>query len=111
MRFRRSGKYNAKRTEVDGITFASMAEARRYQELKMLQSAGEIEELELQPSYDLIVNNIKVCAYRGDFRYRDRRKGLDEVVEDVKGVRTREFVIKAKLMRALFGIDVREVQA
>ena len=69
VRARRS-KFRAVRTTVDGITFASKAEARRYQELRLLEKAGVITELELQPRYQLAVNNMDICEYRADFTYR-----------------------------------------
>jgi hypothetical protein len=101
-------KYGAIRTEVDGVTFASKAEARRYAELKLLERAGEIAQLELQPRYPLVVNGVKVATYVGDFRYIERG-GL--VVEDTKGVRTPVYKLKAKLMLAVHGITVKEVEA
>ena len=98
-------KYGNKKTEVDGITFDSKAEARRYGELKLLERAGEIRSLELQPSFALEVNGVHVCRYIGDFRYVDMRDS-SIVVEDVKGVETKEFRIKKKLMQAIHGISV-----
>lgn len=94
-------KYRNQPTEVDGIRFASKREARRYCDLKLLEKAGEIAELRLQPRFPLIVNNIHVCTYVGDFTYLDRNTDR-EVVEDTKGVRTKEFIIKAKLFHALY---------
>ena len=103
-------KFGAKKTVLDNITFASRAEAQRYAHLKLLLRIGEITDLELQPSFDLVVNGHKVCRYIADFRYRETATG-ETVVEDVKSAPTRtpEYRIKRKLMAALFGIDVREV--
>lgn len=98
-------KYRAKRTEVDGITFASRMEAQRYTELRALEQAGEISGLELQPRYDLVVNGVKIGRYVADFRYREDGR---LVVEDVKGVKTALYRLKKKLVRALYGIEVRE---
>jgi hypothetical protein len=103
-------KYGAIRTEVDGVTFASRAEARRYVELKLLERAGEIECLELQPRYLLVVNGVKIGAYVGDFKYLDTRTGR-RTVEDVKGVKTPVFRLKSKLVKALYDIDIVEVAA
>jgi dsDNA-binding SOS-regulon protein len=64
-------KYGAVRTEVDGISFASKKEARRYSELKLLERAGEIADLQLQPRFPLTVNGVRVCTYVADFQYRD----------------------------------------
>ncbi len=104
-------KYRNRRTEVDGVTFASKREARRYQELALMQKAGVISGLELQPRYPLVVNGVKVGTYVADFRYRESPENgfLLLVVEDAKGVRTPVFRLKAKLMKALHGIEIREV--
>jgi hypothetical protein len=98
-------KFNAKRTEVDGITFDSKKEAARYLQLKLLQKAGQIQDLELQPEYPMIVNNRKVCSYRADFRYTENGKNI---VEDTKGIRTAMYRLKAKLFKALYGFDIYE---
>lgn len=107
----RSNKFNARRTELDGIAFASKAEAKRYAHLKLLARVGEIADLELQPKYDFVVNGLKVCSYLADFRYRVPATG-EVVVEDVKSAPTRtpEYRIKRKLMKAIHGIEVVEVQ-
>lgn len=104
----RRGKYGNKRTELDGIVFASAAEAKRYSELKLLERAGEISGLELQPRYQLVVKGHKVCTYVGDFRYLDKTGA--PVTEDVKGVATDAFKIKARLFRALMGRDIQIIK-
>ena len=100
-------KYRNRKTVVDGITFDSQKEANRYGELKLLQAAGEIAELELQPHYPLVVNEVLICSYRGDFRYRVVDSGA-LVIEDSKGMKTPAYRLKAKLMKALFGITILE---
>lgn len=93
-------KYNAVRTEVDGILFHSKGEARRYGELKMLEREGEISNLELQPEFVLLDGfvrdgkRIQAIKYRADFKYVE-----DDIVviEDFKGKETAEFRIKRKL--------------
>lgn len=101
-------KYGNKKTEFNGIAFDSMAEAKRYYILTIRQSMGEISGLELQPRYPLVVGTTKVCTYVADFRYVDTKTG-ETVVEDVKGVKTPVYRLKAKLMLALHGIRVVEV--
>lgn len=101
-------KYRSIPTAVDGITFASRAEARRYGHLKLLQQAGAISGLELQPRFPLIVNGVKVCTYVADFRYVDRKR---TIVEDVKGCRTQVYRLKRALMLACYGIEIAEVDA
>ncbi len=100
-------KYGNKKTVVDGITFDSIKEGKRYSELRLLEKAGEISELELQPKYDLVINNIKVCRYVGDFKYRLGTCG-QYILEDCKGFKTQTYRLKAKLMKAVHGIVVTE---
>lgn len=100
-------KYRNKKTVVDGITFASKKEANRYGELKILLRAGIITGLEMQRRYPLVVNGLKICTYISDFDYFNESNKA--VVEDVKGVRTREYILKKKLMLACYGIEIKEV--
>ena len=102
-------KYGARRVELDGYTFDSAMEARRYGELQLLARAGAIMALEVHPRYDLVVNGLQVGVYTADFRYRTAEG--EDVVEDVKGVRTRDYVLRKRLVAALYGVQVREVQA
>jgi hypothetical protein len=102
-------KYGAIRTEVDGISFASKKEARRYSELRLLERAGDIGALVLQPRYPLKVNGKLICTYVADFEYYPADPQKSKVVEDAKGVRTPVFAIKAKLFEALHGFPVTEV--
>jgi hypothetical protein len=100
-------KYGAKR--VDG--FDSLKEARRYQELLLMQKAGEISDLQRQAKFALRVNGIHVCNYFADFTFTESIMGQKAlVVEDVKSSATRTpvFILKKKLMWACLAIDVRE---
>jgi hypothetical protein len=101
---RKPNKYGAKKTEVDGITFDSRLEARRYVQLKALQAAGEIHGLKLQPRYEFVVNGVHVGRYTPDFRYMDNEGDIH--TEDVKGVRTRDLSLRLKLMQAIHGVTV-----
>ena len=103
----RRNKYNAKKTEIDGFVFDSKKEARRYQDLTLLERAGEITELECQPKFPIYVNQEKVCTYIADFRYLDIKENA-YIVEDVKGVKTAIYRLKKKLMKAAYGIEIRE---
>jgi len=87
-------KYSAEPCVVDGVRFASKAEARRYGELQLLVRAGQIVDLQLQPRYALPAG----IVYVGDFAYTEAGK---QVCEDVKGVETQAFRLKARLMREL----------
>lgn len=113
-------KYHNKTAVRDGIEFDSRKEAKRYRELELLQMAGEISELEIQKKFVLIPAQREAakgkkkgrviereCSYIADFVYRDEKGNL--VVEDTKGVRTKDYIIKRKLMLYLKGIRIREV--
>ena len=103
-----ANKYGAKKTEIDGFVFDSKAESRRYSELKLLEKAGEIRDLELQPNYAIVVNKTYIAAYFSDFRYFDiTRKEI--VVEDVKGMKTPVYRLKKKLVEAIYGIHIMEI--
>lgn len=104
--FAKPSKYRNVKTTVDGVTYDSKKEAKRAGELALLQRAGEISDLQRQVRYLLDVNGVPICHYRADFTYRERGAGF--VVEDVKGVRTPEFILKSKLMLAVHGITIRE---
>lgn len=92
----------------DGIRFDSKREADRWLELRLLEKAGEITDLERQRSFPLVVNNRLVCSYRSDFAYIEAREGK-LVVEDAKGWRTEVYNLKRKLFHAVFGFEIREV--
>ena len=112
---RRQGKYKVRhdaegkeRRTIDGITFDSEKEAGRYFELKLLKAAGGISQLTCQVRFQLRVNDELICSYVADFVYIDLISG-QRVVEDVKGKRTREYIIKKRLMKACHNIEVQEV--
>lgn len=106
--FRKGGnKFGNIPTRIDNITFHSKKEAHRYLELKAMQAGGLIRDLELQPAYDLAISGVKLCRYIADFKYFDLST-KQEVVEDVKGHRTQEYILKARLMLAIHGIEVIE---
>ena len=100
-------KYRNVKTEIDGIVFDSKREAGRYQELKMLERSKIITQLELQKTFELRVNGVLICKYRADFAYLDQQGR--EVIEDAKGVRTRDYLLKSKLMIACHGLRVVEI--
>lgn len=98
-------KYGSKRTLFDGILFDSKAEAQYYANLKLRERAGEVTDINRQRWYDLMVNGVLVARYRADFVFFDREACARRIV-DVKGVVTREFSIKKKLMKACHGLEV-----
>lgn len=94
----------------EGFMHQSTGESRRCSELHLLQKGGLISDLKAhpQPSFRLKVNDVLICDYLADFEYLDD-KGA-QVVEDFKGIETRDFKLKRKLMKAIHGIDVRIVK-
>ncbi len=104
----KSSKYHNQKTLHNGIQFDSRKEADRYRDLLLLERAGMISHLELQPRYNLIVNGYKLGFYKADFRYEDVATN-SIVVEDVKGVRTAVYCLKKKLVKALYGIEIIEI--
>jgi hypothetical protein len=106
-RWSKNSKYGSKKTLYDGITFDSGMEARRYSELRLLEKAGEIENLELQPRFILIPKQkrgkitIRQWSWTGDFRYFDKFENC-EVIEDVKGYETVEFRNVRKMFLAKY---------
>lgn len=100
---------NIKTRSPDGKLFDSKKEARRYCELRLLERAGEISNLRCQVAYKLIPSQKgeRECKYIADFVYRE--KGCDfDIVEDCKGKRTRDYIIKRKLMLWVHGIKIKE---
>lgn len=108
-------KYKNKKVTIDGETFDSKREAKRWCELKLCERAGEIKELRRQVKFVLIPSQRidgkvveRECSYIADFVYRD---GSSEelVVEDTKGVKTKDYIIKRKLMLSVYGIKIKEI--
>lgn len=114
-------KYKSVKVTVDGHVFHSKKEAKRYTELKLLEKAGEIGNLELQPSFKLSCGdrpilikssgypNGRQATYRADFAYwcskRDKR-----IIEDSKGYRTDIFKLKKAIVEAMHpAVEVLEV--
>lgn len=104
-------KYRAQKITVDGITFDSKAEAKRWFDLRTLETNGLISRLERQVRFDFVLNGVNLGFYKADFRYFDHKLAR-EITEDVKGYRAGPayavFRIKAKLMEALHGVEVVE---
>lgn len=106
-------KYKNRKVVQDGITFDSAKEARRWAVLEQMQAAGQISELRRQVAYELIPKQRRTdgkaeraCAYVADFAYVQNGQSI---TEDVKGVKTRDYVIKRKLMLHVHGIHIKEV--
>ena len=125
-------KYHNKKVTLNGIEFHSRKEARRYNELLLLERAGAIQGLERQVAFELIpaqyeevytgeyykrgsrmgepkkkrICTEKAVTYYADFVYFE---GGEKIVEDTKGFKTPEYIIKRKMMRYLLGIKIKEI--
>lgn len=101
-------KFRNRKTEVDGLSFDSAKEARRWSELCLLQRAGQISDLARQVRMPLVVNGQLVCTFIPDATYVENGR---QVIEDTKSPITRKhpvYRIKVKLLKALTGAEVRE---
>ena len=122
-------KYHNKKINVNGIVYDSKKEYRRHQELSLLERVGTIQDLRRQvkfvlipaqrePSTEIYQKGTKKgclkpgklvereCSYIADFVYKEDGK---TVVEDTKGVRTKEYILKRKMMLHFYGIRIKEV--
>lgn len=90
--------------------FPSQAEARRYDHLRVLERADGIRELRLQPRFPLEVKGVLVATYVADFKYYTKSGAI--VVEDVKSsaTQTAVFKLKARLMKAIYRIEIQIVE-
>ena len=122
----KGNKYGNRKIQFDGQTFDSKKEMRHYTELLLLEKAGKIKDLQRQVKFQLIPAQRepdiigpkgghkpgklieREVAYIADFVYVDTRTG-ERVVVDTKGVRTKEYVIKRKMMLYFHGIRIKEV--
>jgi len=105
-----ASKFGNRRVEFDGHWFDSHAECRRYVDLKRLHRAGFITEMLVHPVFRLEIGGVLIARYIADFQYYDDQGRL--VVEDTKSPATAKhpvYRLKKKLMRAIHGIDVREI--
>ena len=122
-------KYHSRKVTVDGIEFDSRKEYRRFCELSLLARAGEVTDLQRQVKFVLVTAQYeeyeryspktgkrlkngrrvveKECSYIADFVYKNQAG--ETVVEDTKGFRTTDYIIKRKLMLWVHGIRIREV--
>ena len=101
-------KYHAKPTFVEGRRFASRKEAARYSELRLLERAGKIQDLQTQVPFELIpkTRHGRAVRYVADFVYMQNGR---KIVEDAKGVRTPVYKLKKRLMAEFLGVEIVEV--
>lgn len=128
--WRRNGtKYNATKVTIDGHTFDSKKESNRYMELKLLERSKVISDLRMQVEFELLPNQYATekrygkngkplkdkkvllerrVVYRADFVYTLNETG-ETVVEDVKGIRLPEYILKRKMFLYKYGIPIHEI--
>lgn len=129
---RKRSKYSNRKITRDGITFDSLKEYKRFRELRLLEQAGEVTDLKRQVEFELIPAQFEEvptgecykrgerkgepkmkrvcveqsCKYIADFTYTENG---NQVVEDTKGFRTADYIIKRKLMLHVHGIKINEI--
>lgn len=110
---RRQTKYGSRAVTLNGEKFDSHKEARRYGELVLLEKAGQISSLERQVRFELIPSQYRggrcverAVHYIADFVYYEDG---EKIVEDSKGFRTKDYIIKRKLMLLVHNIRIKEV--
>ena len=102
-------KYRNKKIIYDDFKFDSKLEYARYCELKYQKHAGYIKDFALQVPFQCVVNGKKICVYKCDFSIKMPDDTM--LYEDTKGVRTPVFILKKKLVEALFNVKIIEVVA
>lgn len=104
-------KYGARPVTIDGVRFASQVEARRYQQLRALEQAGEIRDLLPHPRFIFEHQGVRIGAYTADSAYTIVATG-ERVIEDVKSgpTRTTSYRLRRKLMQAFHHIEVKEYE-
>lgn len=113
--YKKPSKYKAIKTVVDGITFDSRKEGRRYRELRLLEKEGVIKDLCLQPhfllqeAYSKNGRAVRKIEYIADFSYYDLEKDKF-VVEDVKGLKTDVYRLKKKIFEYKYlDLEISEI--
>ena len=121
----KKSKYHSTKVEFEGIVFDSRKELRRYKTLKEREAAGEIFDLQRQVKFVLIpaIHEPDIigprggrkpgrliereCSYYADFVYKDAQGR--QIVEDTKGMKTADYIIKRKLLLYIHGIQIKEI--
>ena len=103
-------KYGNRPPMVDGFRFDSIAEAKRYKELKLMELAGEIRDLVLQPKFIFEYRGVRIGSYKGDFKYLLIHSPVP-IVEDCKSepTKTQAYRLRKRMMLAFHGIELREI--
>ena len=111
--YSKKSKYGSRKVTIDGVTYDSLKEYHRFCDLKLMQRAGIITGLQRQVKYELIptqrINGKGIERPVNDYADFVYKMDRQLVVEDVKGYKTPEYVIKRKLMLSVYGIQIHEV--
>lgn len=108
-----ANKYGSRKITRDGMNFDSLKEYRRFVELRLLERAGKVTDLKRQVKFELIPSQRisgkvveRSCTYVADFVYQENG---EKIVEDTKGFKTKDYIIKRKLMLWVHGIRIKEI--
>ena len=105
----RPNKYGNRKIEIDGTVFDSVGEGRYWQVLRLRERTGEIYGLERQKVYKLAINDQPICKLIVDFAFYDKTDNQFHA-QDWKGVVTPIFRLKAKMVKAQYGVTVEIVK-
>lgn len=129
---RQRTKYHSREITRDGMTFDSLKEYRRFRELTLLEKAGSITDLKRQVEFELIPSHFEEIP-TGEFYKRGEKKGMPKmkhvcveqsvkyvadftytengktIVEDTKGFKTKDYILKRKMMLYFHGIKIKEI--
>lgn len=100
-------KYRNQRTFYNGRWYSSKKEAERAGELDLLVRSGSVKRWEAQPKFPIVYEGIKICSYIGDFKVEYPNGKI--VIEDTKGFQTAIYKLKKKLVKAFYGIEIKEL--
>ena len=92
-----------------GIVFASKKEMKRYAELRLLQRAGEVQDLELQPEFRVSINGEHYCTYTADFAYTEKGERIVEELKSTGTAKDAAFRLRKKAAELFYGIKVRMI--
>ena len=92
-----------------GIVFASKKEMKRYAELQLLQRAGEVQDLELQPAFRVSINDEHYCTYTADFAYTEKGQRVIEELKSTGTAKDAAYKLRKKAAELFYGIKVKVI--
>lgn len=100
-------KFKNIKTKIDGLTFDSKLESKRYEELKILKLSGMVKDYQMQVKFPIVYNGFLICTYKADFVVS--WSNGEKTIEDCKGVKTPVYNLKKKLLKIILGIEIVEI--